>query len=91
MAEEQVSIILGDEYDDELRDALRAVLIENGAVDIDRAWGVGGSQEIEILQVMLGTNQITVEAETFIGLTVSGPKLVIDRVNSQVRDKLGKT
>ncbi|MDQ1761375.1 hypothetical protein RAS14_16535, partial [Achromobacter aegrifaciens] len=61
-------IILGDEYDDALRDALRIVLVKRGAVGVDKTWGVGGSQEIDALVVRLGSDLITVEAETFVDL-----------------------
>ena len=84
---EQTKIILGDEYDDDLRDALRVVLLNNGAVGLDKSWGVGGSQEIETLQVKLGNDLITIESETFVGLTIKGPKLVAENLAQQVHDQ----
>lgn len=81
-------IILGDEYDDVLRDALRIVLVKSGAVDVDKTWGVGGSQEIEALVVRLGSDLITVEAETFVGLTVSGPSEIVKDIALKVRMQL---
>jgi hypothetical protein len=88
MGKETATIILGDEYDDALRDALRAVLVRNGAVGIDKSWGVGGSQEIEALVIRLGSDLITIEAETFVGLTVAGPKAVVEDIALQVRQQL---
>ncbi|HFL6174921.1 hypothetical protein [Pseudomonas aeruginosa] len=88
MSKETEKIILGDEYDDALRDALRAVLISSGAVGVDKIWGVGGSQEIESLVVRIGSDLITIEAETFIGLTVSGSKVVVEDIAFQVRRQL---
>jgi hypothetical protein len=89
-AEQHAVVVLGDEYDDVLRDALRAVLERNGAVGIDKSWGVGGSQEIERVQVSLGKDSITIESETFVGLTISGPQVVIDEIASQVRKQMNK-
>jgi len=63
------TIVLGDEYDDGLRNAMRVVLVNGGAVGIDASWEVGGSQEIEKIQVRLGSDLITIESETFIALS----------------------
>jgi hypothetical protein len=87
MNNEQTTINLGDEYDDVLRDVLRSVLLENQATGIDKSWGIGGSQEIEILKVRLGDDLVTVEAETYIGLTISGPKLTVEKLAEEVRVK----
>ncbi|MFP5424138.1 MAG: hypothetical protein ACLGID_22135 [Gammaproteobacteria bacterium] len=81
---EETTIILGDEYDDILRETLCSVLIKNGAIGIDNSWGVGGTQEIETLVIRLGSNLIKIEAETFIGLTISGPKTVVEEIALQV-------
>ncbi|MBE7372942.1 hypothetical protein [Pseudomonas lopnurensis] len=88
MVKETETIILGDEYDDALRDALRAVLLRNGAVGINKSWGVGGSQEIESLVIRLGSDLITIESETFVGLTIAGPKVVVEDIVLQVRRQL---
>lgn len=88
MAKETQRIILGDEYDEVLREALHAVLLRNGAIDVDKSWGIGGSQEIEILIISLGSDVITIEAETFVGLSVSGPKTVVEEIALQVRRQL---
>ncbi|MDR2031941.1 MAG: hypothetical protein LBP86_06760 [Azoarcus sp.] len=87
-AEQHAVAVLGDEYDDKLRDALRVVLEKNGTVATDKFWGVGGSQEIERVQVSLGEDSITIESETFVGLTISGPQAVIDEIASQVRKQM---
>ena len=88
MSMEQTKIILGDEYDDEIREILRVVLISNGAIEADKSWGVGGSQEIETMHIKLGGDLIVVEAETFIGLTITGPKSRIENLAQQVRNFL---
>ncbi|MGF0237461.1 hypothetical protein ACQR3P_01060 [Rhodococcus sp. IEGM1300] len=88
MSNETVTIILGDEYDDALRDALCAVLVRIGAVRIDKSWGIGGSQEVEALIVRVGNALVAIEAETFVGLTVAGPKAVVEDIALQVRRQL---
>jgi hypothetical protein len=87
MITEPVTIILGDEYDDNLRVALRAALVESGAIGLGGSWGVGGSQEIETLEVTVGDALVTIESETFVGLTVTGPKPVVERIAESVLQK----
>lgn len=88
MGKETATIILGDEYNNALRDALRAALVRSSAVGIDKAWGVGGSQEVETLVVRVGSSLIMIEAETFVGLTVTGPRAVVEDIALQVRQQL---
>jgi hypothetical protein len=88
MDAEQTIINLGDEYDDVLRGALRLVLLKSNATGVDKSWGVGGSQEIEMFKVKLGDDLITIESETYIGLTISGPKLIVERLAAEVRNEL---
>ncbi|MEN4921818.1 hypothetical protein ABE485_24350 [Achromobacter spanius] len=78
-------IFLGNEFDDELRRVLVAVLERNGAVLVDEFWGVGGSQEVERMLFRIGSDVITIEAETYVGLTICGPKLVVADIAQQVR------
>ena len=91
MSTEQTTINLGDEYDDVLRDALRMVLLKKKATGIGKSWGVGGSQEIEVLKVRLGDDLVTIESETYIGLTISGPKLIVERLAEAVRAELNSS
>ena len=88
MSKETVKIILGDEYDDATRDALLAVLVRSGAVDIDKTLAVGGSQEVETLVIKLGGDRITIEAETFVGLSITGPRAIVENISLLVRQQL---
>jgi len=88
MGKETATIILGDEYDDALRDALCAVLVRSGAIDIDKSWGLGGSQEVESMVIRLGCDSITIEAETFVGLSITGPKALVEDIALRVRQQL---
>lgn len=80
----QTKINLGNEYDDVLRSAIQKVLLRNNAVGIDASWGVGGSQEIEMLKVRIEQDLITIESETYIGLTISGPKEIIEKLSQEI-------
>jgi hypothetical protein len=76
--------VVGEEFDASLQRALGAALRELGYVLDDESWGVGGSQELLrwILDAPLG--QLVVEAETYVGLSVSGPAAAVDAVRRQM-------
>jgi hypothetical protein len=88
MTDDFASIVLGNEYDAKLRDALRIVLARLGAVGLDKSWAVGGSQEIEVAEVELMSEKIRIESETFIGVTIFRPEVVIDIIADKVRQEL---
>lgn len=83
-----VSILLGDEYDDTLKEVLRTVLVEMGAVRVAGEWGVGGSQELETLLVEVRGERVTVEAETFVGLSITGSEEVVGEIDRRVKGLL---
>lgn len=76
--------ILGAEYDDALREALRGVLTQLGAKGLAHDWGLAGSQELESATVLVGGDRILIEAETFVGLSICGPAEVIERIAGMV-------
>lgn len=84
MNTENISIRLGDEYDDVLRDALIAVLSSRDAKGVESSWGVGGSQELDTTRVKVGDEVITIESETYMGLTIEGPKLIVEALAQEV-------
>ncbi len=80
----QKTIILGPEYDEGTRRALKAVLLRLGATGTKGSWDVGGSQEIEALLVSLDGHSLIVESETYVGLTITGDEDLVDRVANLV-------
>lgn len=78
------TVPLGDEYDDALRRRVMDALISMGAVVVDDAWGVGGSQECERVRLNLDGREIVVEAETYVGLQITGDAALVDAVAAKV-------
>jgi len=74
------TVILGDEYDDDLRDRLIDCLKSMGAIPVSSDWGVAGSQEIDSMSVRLHNEVIDIEVETFVGLSISGPDNLVDEI-----------
>lgn len=74
------TVILGDEYDDDLRGRLMAVLRDRGAGLLDGSWDLAGSQELESCRLRLDGAEVTVEAETYVGLSLTGPPALVDAI-----------
>jgi hypothetical protein len=83
-------LVLGSEYDDALRHALLDCLASLGADLAARQWGLGGSQIIETMKISLGRDLLVVEAETYVGLSISGEARVVDRIAVALAAKTGK-
>lgn len=80
-----VMVILGDEYDDQLRAKLLAALRSLRAVPNNpSSKALAGSQEIEEFDVTIDGQPVHVEAETYIGLSISGPEGIVNRVHKLV-------
>lgn len=84
------TLVLGPEHDDRKRRALRAVLQQLGAIGAARDWGVGGSQEIESVHIVIEGNPLNIEAETYCGLSITGDAALVDRVAALVQEQLHK-
>ena len=74
------TILLGEEYDESLREALIGVLKAMGAVSLDSERNVVGSQELETYHFQLGGAALTVEAETYMGLSITGDEAQVDEI-----------
>lgn len=79
---ERRTVIVGAEHDDRLRERVGEVLRSLGAKKRNHTWGVGGSQEIETLEVEIGGELVVVEAETYMGLSISGPVEVVQAIEA---------
>lgn len=84
VTEVSATIRLGDEFDQDVRLRLQRVLRELGAEPGQSFWGVGGSQEISRLSCRVLGHEITIEAETYMGLSVSGPQGLIEEIERRV-------
>ncbi|MBB3308550.1 hypothetical protein FHT78_000279 [Rhizobium sp. BK196] len=79
------TVTLGPEYDQQLRATVMDVMRQLGASVESRNRSVAGSQEIETVQARLAGQEITVESETYIGLSITGNEHTINEISERVR------
>lgn len=79
------TVVIGAEYDDDLRDVLSRVLRQAGAERKGHHQAAVGSQEIETWWYRIGRHRLKVEAETYIGLSLRGPAPLIEQLAAAVR------
>jgi hypothetical protein len=77
----RITVVLGEEFDDALRTKLVGVLRALGAFAAGfEGRSVVGSQDLEELDVLVDGHVLHIEAETYVGLSVSGPMELVMRV-----------
>ncbi len=81
----RVMLHLAEEHDDRARAALGTALAWHGARRLWRWSGRGGSQHVERWWYLLGGRIIRVEAETYVGLAVRGPRDVVELLRDAVQ------
>jgi hypothetical protein len=76
----EVSINIGSETDPDCLRRLKAALKRLGARRRFGWWGLGGSQEVTQERYDLLGGVLTVETETYIGITLIGEDHIVERV-----------
>lgn len=78
------TIVLGGEYDAGLRARLLEVLQDRGATPLRTSWALAGSQELAVFKVRIGQEIVTIEAETYVGLSISGNPALVRQIADEV-------
>lgn len=78
-------LTLGSETDKNLFAALKAVLQREQATVVDHKQRHGGSQDVETWKVRIGGATISIESETYTGLSISGPRELVESLSQKVR------
>lgn len=82
------TVTLGTETDNALRQTILRVLKHMGAKAIDDSWALGGSQVVETLDVEIDGQALRIEAETYMGLSLTGPADLVDRIAEAVASNM---
>ncbi len=83
-----ITRVLAAEYDACARAALLDVLRELGAYVRPSLRGMAGSQQLESIEVKLDGRSLLVEAETYIGLSVTGEPDLVALVASELAKRI---
>ena len=81
------SIVIGNEYDEKLIKSLFLTLQEIGAVKKDESSALVGSQDYYLVRYEVNNLILTVEIETYIGVTLSGPSNVVREISNKLKRK----
>ena len=79
------SIVIGNEYDEKLIKSLFLTLQEIGAVKKDESSALVGSQDYYLARYEVNNLNLTVEIETYIGVTLSGPSNVVREISNKLK------
>jgi hypothetical protein len=80
MTQETETWIVGAEYDEALFEQLRSALQTLGYRMEDAMWSLGGSQELRAWEFVGPEGILHAEAETYIGLSITGPSQLVAAV-----------
>ncbi len=80
-----IEVNLGSEADAELLAKLRSVVASSGGSFAEVSYGVGGSQEVITYAVALPEGSLEVISETYVGLLLRGPAVLVGKVANAVR------
>lgn len=78
-----VQWVVGPETDDELVAKLNETLGDLGYSIGNKTYAMGGSQEIVTWTARGPHGDLTIESETYVGISLTGPAELIDEVRSQ--------
>lgn len=78
------TVVLGDEFDDDLKVRLVEKMKSLGAKPLSSDWSVAGSQELSALSVSLRGDVLTIQSETFVGLSICGPEDLVDEISLSI-------
>jgi hypothetical protein len=78
-------LLLGDEYDDALFRRLYDAVERLGGTIQDQDWQLGGSQEVVTFTIELPDGRLEAIAETYAGLSLSGPESLVAQVAREFR------
>jgi hypothetical protein len=82
------TIVLGNDFDQRLRRALREVMREMGAKTLEKSWDVAGAVELATAKLELQGKIVDVESENYSGLAIIGDENQVDEIARRVAEKL---
>jgi len=85
------TIVLGPEYDDDLWKTLKIILADIGATVAHSSSGHYGSQDMDCYAVFLSGEELVIESETYVGVSITGEAHIVENVSRLFFQKKGST
>jgi len=80
-------ILLSENPESGIKIKVERALKALSAKKLDRFWGVGGSQEISQLLVLIDGRELLLQEETYIGLTAMSDEMTLDKFILEIDKK----
>ena len=81
------TLVLGDEEDDALAARVRQAIQAEGAEQADTWSAVLSHKHVTSLTYRIGNESLLLETETEVGISISGPEEIVDRIAAAARNK----
>jgi hypothetical protein len=80
----KVKVTLGSETDEELFSILEKTLANYDTKLVEQSHRVVGSQEIITFEAIIDNSKLIIISETYEGLSIKGPKEIVNAIKEQV-------
>lgn len=80
--DDEIELTLGSETDDRLADRLCEVVRKLGGSMTTTLAGVGGSQDLTVVDIDLPKGRLVAIRETYIGLSIRGQRALVEEVRA---------
>jgi hypothetical protein len=84
MSDNNKRVVLGPEWDNQLRRKLVEALSARSGHARERLAGIAGSQDFEQVTIEIAGDVLIVEAETYEGLSISGPSALVESIQKEL-------
>jgi hypothetical protein len=78
------TIVLGAEFDENLRRTLVQLMRELGATTLDSDWSLVGSQDVASAKLEVRGRIIEVVSETYMGLSITGDEADVNEIAARI-------
>lgn len=82
-----VTVILGEEHNEALHRTLGQVLRDLDAEIGPETWVVVGSQDISSWEAVVQGQRLSIESETYMGLSITGEQALVQMIAESVRER----
>ncbi|PHR50040.1 MAG: hypothetical protein COA32_02590 [Fluviicola sp.] len=79
------TVVLGNEYDSDLIERLKTVLLNMNPELKERIEGIAGSQDFIEYKFVFNGKELIINIETYVGISLKGPSKLVDSISNKVK------